>query len=997
MLPKISNQNQNNINHSHQTIKDSGIKTNLILKYTRIREKIIFLHRCAKHKIILPSMRSKIIDDDLVHIQLRRNIEKTLSQRNEIRRSIHISNRDLYEILDLKIIKREIYRSKKHFKNKFNRLKHCQTQEKKPPKNSIESGKKNNNKQKRSKCWKKRKKFKKDEKLKEEANLNIWNLSSYNLSLPQKELLLKGLNFAPTPKYSDIETSEWEQAAKVIRKVKLHNAHNKDESFDGLEDIEEINEEREESEPLPMKLKVQKWSVPKENSEETAALCNFIETKLRTIKSQVNNITPNLSPRLRLALLLLRRQKDIVIASSDKDGKTLVLNKEDFINICKNNMGSFKALDLGRLSLDSFLENSKKNLESWVRELFQLQVIDQKQLFGTIGEYYKPPTNLHNGKFEKTRIYSQHFDHRQKYANLSPLFKTHKLKHSTYPGPTILPPDKIPIRLVTCCTQALTSRATALLQMIYGNLCSEMCGTEFCQDTPDYLRSLKSPQYSATLKSFKEESTPDKQLFIVALDVQGLYPNSPRHFVLQGLQKILLTKFSKTATSSILALTDFCLENTVIALDNKPFTVTEGILTGASNSTSLADAFLTQITQPIRNALEILLFKRFIDDIIIHIYCSKTHLNNYIDKVKAEFLKYSMIIEERVASGSDSEVKEVEFLDVNHIFTAKNEYETYNYVKPTAKGRKFLSGDSFHPNHIFKGIIGGESKRLRRLNSTDDGWFESLRNLELKCNRSGFNAEMTAEMILKIRENDVGQEQALQLSEKDESTNDVIWATSIPNKLLGISNQQHKLLEKDAKLTAVYKKPPTLHSQIPACHHRKILNPPKNQTNQTGTQPCGKCKCCTNKFGAVAVMIKTQNTNKVYSSTGTEFTLKAALNCKDSGIYQLRCRECLKENRKKAGVYVGMTIKNFNTRMSGHRSNFKNNIDVNDQSDKYALARHYKEKHKNLRVLPTFEEAYELNFLEQPLAGKIREAEDKWSHKLGANINVQKMVTAKVR
>ena len=122
------------------------------------------------------------------------------------------------------------------------------------------------------------------------------------------------------------------------------------------------------------------------------------------------------------------------------------------------------------------------------------------------------------------------------------------------------------------------------------------------------------------------------------------------------------------------------------------------------------------------------------------------------------------------------------------------------------------------------------------------------------------------------------------------------------------------------------------------------------------------------------------------------------LNCKDVGIYQLRCKSCLNNNSSITGTYVGMTKNSFNTRMAGHRTNFKNNIKIDPKNaDRYALARHYKTAHAAI-PLPTFEEAFELIFLEKPAnMDQLRLSEDTWANKLEANLNVQKMVTTQVK
>ena len=46
-------------------------------------------------------------------------------------------------------------------------------------------------------------------------------------------------------------------------------------------------------------------------------------------------------------------------------------------------------------------------------------------------------------------------------------------------------------------------------------------------------------------------------------------------------------------------------------------------------------------------------------------------------------------------------------------------FKTTNYIKPTATFAKFLNGNSYHPPHVFRGIILGEANRLKKLNELE--------------------------------------------------------------------------------------------------------------------------------------------------------------------------------------------------------------------------------------------------------------------------------------
>ena len=205
-------------------------------------------------------------------------------------------------------------------------------------------------------------------------------------------------------------------------------------------------------------------------------------------------------------------------------------------------------------------------------------MIGDAELLATTGQYFR------DNKYTKTRQYANEFSHKDKYGHLYPLFKTHKDPNvKKYPGKDKLQPQNIPVRLVTSCTNAITTRASALLQYIYEEKINKACGEEFCRDTPAYLATLQSSAYKQKLELIHKSPEEGKELFIVALDVCGLYPNSPRELVLKSLEKNLIEFFQPAQIKSILKLAELCLSNTIVANNNEGYVVKDGILTGASD------------------------------------------------------------------------------------------------------------------------------------------------------------------------------------------------------------------------------------------------------------------------------------------------------------------------------------------------------------------------------------------------------------------------------
>ena len=66
----------------------------------------------------------------------------------------------------------------------------------------------------------------------------------------------------------------------------------------------------------------------------------------------------------------------------------------------------------------------------------------------------------------------------------------------------------------------------------------------------------------------------------------------------------------------------------------------------------------------------LLLWKRFIDDIIGHFYGTREDLDEFIGQVEVEFEKFEMKIEARIAYGSavDEKDRRGGFFDVYHVF-----------------------------------------------------------------------------------------------------------------------------------------------------------------------------------------------------------------------------------------------------------------------------------------------------------------------------------------
>ena len=83
----------------------------------------------------------------------------------------------------------------------------------------------------------------------------------------------------------------------------------------------------------------------------------------------------------------------------------------------------------------------------------------------------------------------------------------------------------------------------------------------------------------------------------------------------------------------------------------------------------------------------------------------------------------------------------------------------------------------------------------------------------------------------------------------------------------------------------------------------------------------------------------------------------------------------------------------------GHRTEVIGQTQLwNDENnkDKVALLRHFSESHGNVNKPPTHE-AYTFTFVKEPNSRSSDFCEDKWYHKLNAQINIQNMILPRVR
>ena len=165
------------------------------------------------------------------------------------------------------------------------------------------------------------------------------------------------------------------------------------------------------------------------------------------------------------------------------------------------------------------------------------------------------------------------------------------------------------------------------------------------------------------------------------------------------------------------------------------------------------------------------MFKRYIDD-ILYITIEDGRELNIKDALTNKFQEYNLELSFKEISTTNQQDK-LEFLDVMHVITSegKGGFKIKDFVKPTARNATFLHVKSYHPKHMFSGIILSEGKRLRRLNEEDLDYKISIERLEEKCRKSNFQENIINEYINKIKtwkRNDIESSDETPIEEKTE-------------------------------------------------------------------------------------------------------------------------------------------------------------------------------------------------------------------------------------
>ena len=446
-----------------------------------------------------------------------------------------------------------------------------------------------------------------------------------------------------------------------------------------------------------------------------------------------------------------------------------------------------------------------------------------------------------------------------------------------------------------------------------------------------------------------------------------------------------------------------CLNNEIIQFKDKFYIQKRGIITGGNDSVSIANISLHYIIRKIPQInTHTEFFTRYIDD-IMYITLDDENKNIIQEKLRENFEEEGLELTFRIVSTKEEDQK-LEFLDVLHC-TNKSQTKGFtikNFIKPTAENATFINGKSFHPSHVYKGIIIGEAKRMERLNENKEDYEKSIEQLENKCKKSGFNNKIITKTIDEIKqrrkkneENNLTYQNITKVNSNEKNTNKLTWTTRFKN-LLRFTKREKELLP---RTQIVYTRPSTIRSQL--INYKNIAI--EEEAQQGKSRPCGKCAVCGShgKYKKKHNMV--EETKFFKTTNGKKININQNLDCSDYGIYAAKCVQCNE-------LYIGQTVTSFSKRWTQHRRKWNNSV-VNyssnkqqEETNKYnpdenALFKHFVKDH--LEIISQdleINQAYNVIFIDQPKNKKdLDTLESFYIGITDSKINIAKTCLPKIR
>ena len=797
--------------------------------------------------------------------------------------------------------------------------------------------------------------------IKKEANNLLKNGSVrvlMELDVPPEAIAVlgKGLGFVPTPKEDDIELRL--EARRCINNIINDvNKHAKMEELnsEGLEDVITSNDDLVSSSfSLPSKLRQVSYfqkSLNKPNAER-----NFMVQK---VKENLNSLKYKKSKQIKRNLSFFERKgldwlskkvmnEEIFISEADKGGAILIVSKyllEEKMKQKLENPLLYKMLskDPRKEIYDEMIclwKNAKQN--NYVSE------IEAQEIVGITKNNNKSSA----ARFKPGRTYFR------------PSLKIHKLKPED-----LKPGCDIPIRLITCLQQSVTSRSDIYstrkwLKELEKDYCSDLV-----KDTNQSLLWLKNMN---DVMSLSESCVP------FTFDFDSLYDSISPDLVLRALKDAISmcrSEWDDGFCNWLCDIISLSMNASVGEFNGVFFKQLRGIATGGSNCVELANITVYFVLKNVvydrpEMMNGIVGIKRFIDDGCGIHRMSVESFKQFMIDVSNGVKLYGLKIKESDWSVSESPSIPIHFLDIKIYVNKDNKIITTLYRKPT-DSRRYLNFKSCHPNHVFSGVVYSQGLRLRRIIECDEDLQNELSYLKEDFLKSQYPSKMIDNIFEKVQ--NMNRVDLLRKKTNDDfsNQNDKIMLISTFGRNKPLIDATRKIEKKfpSLKFQTINKTASSLRNMLEKTKNIS-LGPQKGKTEKCNRRRCKSCALMSEKN-----FITCKNTKRKYFSSFGSCLSK-------NTIYNAECKHCGK-------MYVGKSTQSLCDRISGHRSLFydciSKNGNINNKrstnEDEYILGMHLYKNH-GLSLKEAFNQSYVFTVLQVCSPKNIDVQEHKWIQKL---------------
>ena len=385
------------------------------------------------------------------------------------------------------------------------------------------------------------------------------------------------------------------------------------------------------------------------------------------------------------ALKALKNNPDIIMKPADKGSSVVIMDRSDYINEGYRQLNDTKYYQ--RIPAPIYPETANMVTEILV-DLKDRAFISEKQL-----KYLSPPEIIR----------PRHF------------YMLPKIHKPLDKWPTSTTPPGRPI--ISNCSSETDTVSEYIDSFLRPLACTHPA---YVRDSTDFLNKIKP-------------SKVNHQTIIATLDISSMYTNIDHISGLAAVQEAFDDNPNpRRPDAEVLKLLEISLTRNDFSFNGETFLQKIGTAMGARYAPSYANIFMAKFERDVHKKCYLLpdIYLRFLDDIFILFRHGASNFKTYLEILNSHH--------KNIKFTARSESISNDFLDLTIFkgpkFTQTGHLDTKVFFKETDT-HSLLNKASFHPKHIFRGILKSQILRFHRnCSQTED--FENACSLVFKALRS---------------------------------------------------------------------------------------------------------------------------------------------------------------------------------------------------------------------------------------------------------------------